>query len=334
MTQYEKAKYAAEFLADDPDNGVHSAGVSIDDEGNYIVVCGVPRKLKTEREFQETGIKKIPERVSIGGETGDIKVRIEEKPMAKPQILMVRGNPDLIMTAESVNHFIRGMQDCQRRLIYGGTQVAPRQAQWVGTAGVACKLGGMFGFLSNHHVLNGDQFGSDAPVSQPHGGSSVIAYQKKWIDLKYGQGDNFVDCSFAVDKHWLDTDGKEIRCVPVQHMVGPIKKSHYPLSEIRIGQRVQKDGRTTGHTEGQVVQTGNTTYVGYGQGKTAKFRDQVVIRSSGSDFSAGGDSGSLITDMEGRPLGHLFAGGGQDTIANPIDFTVRELGIEFFEMRI
>ena len=58
--------------------------------------------------------------------------------------------------------------------------------------------------------------------------------------------------------------------------------------------------------------------VSYGTGKSAYFTDQIII--SGEGFSSGGDSGSLILDMDGYAVGKLFAGSDTEniTIANQI----------------
>jgi hypothetical protein len=92
-------------------------------------------------------------------------------------------------------------------------------------------------------------------------------------------------------------------------------------AEARIGLKVQKYGRTTGHTRGRVTGLNATINVSYRTG-TARFSNQIVI--TGDGFSAGGDSGSLIvTDGvlagDRRPVGLLFAGSANSTIANPID---------------
>lgn len=95
---------------------------------------------------------------------------------------------------------------------------------------------------------------------------------------------------------------------------------------------VQKYGRTTGHTNGQVKETGITVDVCYvpagpfGCKKSARFIDQIsvvdLIAGSGADtFSEPGDSGSLIvTDTaDVNPVGLLFAGSSARTLANRID---------------
>jgi hypothetical protein len=91
-----------------------------------------------------------------------------------------------------------------------------------------------------------------------------------------------------------------------------------------INQSVKKYGRTTGLTNGRITGIHATVNVSYKQG-TARFVDQLIIEPGG--FSAGGDSGSLIVvDGKGKnkaddrkPVGLLFAGSSQITIASPID---------------
>jgi hypothetical protein len=92
------------------------------------------------------------------------------------------------------------------------------------------------------------------------------------------------------------------------------------IRQAQLDMLVQKSGRTTCHTTGGIV-TGVDATVGpisYGTGKTAYFRDQIIISKEG--FSAGGDSGSLILDEEGYAVGKLYAGSETEniTISNHI----------------
>jgi hypothetical protein len=104
--------------------------------------------------------------------------------------------------------------------------------------------------------------------------------------------------------------------------VGPIQG----LTDLVLGQEVQKSGRTTEYTRGAVEVIGATAIVSYGSVGDAHFQDQVVIRGKdGSEFSAGGDSGSGIFDMQGRLGALLFAGGNGVTIANRIQHVIRYL---------
>jgi hypothetical protein len=99
--------------------------------------------------------------------------------------------------------------------------------------------------------------------------------------------------------------------------------------DAKLGQSVQKYGRTTGHTVGKISGINATIDVGYSAGK-ARFTDQIVI--TGSGFSAGGDSGSLIVTKgtllgDRRPVGLLFAGTPTTTLANPIDLVLDRFDI-------
>lgn len=84
-----------------------------------------------------------------------------------------------------------------------------------------------------------------------------------------------------------------------------------------IGDLVQKSGRTTEHTvNGEVTAIDATINVNYGGIRMATFTDQIIISKPG--FSAGGDSGSLVLDMNNCAVGKLFAGSEEITIANHI----------------
>lgn len=99
-----------------------------------------------------------------------------------------------------------------------------------------------------------------------------------------------------------------------------------------INMRVKKYGRTTGLTKGRISAINATVNVGYDQG-VARFVGQIIIEPG--DFSAGGDSGSLIVvDGKGpsknddrKPVGLLFAGGTFITVANPINDVLDAFGV-------
>lgn len=97
-----------------------------------------------------------------------------------------------------------------------------------------------------------------------------------------------------------------------------------------VGQTVKKYGRTTSLTKGNVTEINATVLVGYGD-QTAQFVGQIVVKSP--RFSKGGDSGSLVVvdddggDDDLKPVGLLFAGGGNRTICNPIGLVLGEFGV-------
>ena len=89
---------------------------------------------------------------------------------------------------------------------------------------------------------------------------------------------------------------------------------------VRVGDIVQKTGRTTHYTIGRITTINATVDVGYGGGRTAWFRDQIIT----TNMSAGGDSGSLVTTLDNVAVELLFAGSSVATILNQIE-NVRNL---------
>ena len=83
------------------------------------------------------------------------------------------------------------------------------------------------------------------------------------------------------------------------------------VKEPEIGMQVQKMGRTSGYTKGEIVSTSWTGRVQYSRG-IAMFTDCILVEGKG--FSAGGDSSSPVFDMEGNLIGILFAGSDTHTI--------------------
>jgi len=80
-----------------------------------------------------------------------------------------------------------------------------------------------------------------------------------------------------------------------------------------LGQQVQKMGRTTGLTQGNITQINVTVDVSYGV-QSARFTDQIFA----TPMSSPGDSGSAILGMDRKVVGLLFAGSDRITILTPI----------------
>ncbi len=163
--------------------------------------------------------------------------------------------------------------------------------------------------LSNNHVLaNSNQANIGDPIYQPgpvDGGTAADAVGRlsRFVPIKFDGSCNAVDAAIAeVSFDTLDRD---------------IYWTGYPTSAVRVaevGQLLKKTGRTTHFTTGRVTAVNATINVNYGGGNVAKFCNQIVT----TDMSAGGDSGSLVLDLENNPVGLLFAGSSTATILNPI----------------
>ncbi len=96
-----------------------------------------------------------------------------------------------------------------------------------------------------------------------------------------------------------------------------------------VGLAVQKYGRTTGLTSGEITGINATVNVGYSRG-TARFVKQIIVESD-IQFIGSGDSGSLlVTDnADLNPVGLLFAGTGDGllAVANRIDPVLNRFGV-------
>lgn len=91
----------------------------------------------------------------------------------------------------------------------------------------------------------------------------------------------------------------------------------------RLGMHVIKSGRTTGITEGRILQVNATVNVKYGD-ETARFTNQIML----SPFSQRGDSGSLLMDYERNAVGLLFSGSDVITVASPIESVLSALDVD------
>ena len=92
-----------------------------------------------------------------------------------------------------------------------------------------------------------------------------------------------------------------------------------------LGMAIRKSGRTTGLTSGEIMQVDVTVNVQYGEGRIARFTDQLMAGA----MSQVGDSGSAVVDDQNRLVGLLFAGSDQSTIINRIEnvFTALEISL-------
>ena len=177
--------------------------------------------------------------------------------------------------------------------------------------------------LSNNHVLaNSNNARIGDPILQPgpyDGGRiprDIVARLSGYVPIRWKTPTyiplNYVDAAIAEGE--FHTLNREI------YWIGYVKKVK---SNPRVGDIVEKTGRTTNFTTGRIIALHATLNVNYGGGRVARFADQIVT----SNMSAGGDSGSLVCDISEGAVGLLFAGSSRVTIANSILQVIRRLGI-------
>jgi hypothetical protein len=181
--------------------------------------------------------------------------------------------------------------------------------------------------LSNNHVLaNSNNARIGDPILQPgpyDGGTpenDTVAWLSRFVPIKYMQDGNaplnYVDAAIA-EGDFKDLDRR-------QYWVGDVKRIN---AAPQIDTMVQKCGRTTNYTTGRVLNINATVDVNYGNGLVARFANQILT----TPMSAGGDSGSLVCDLEEGAVGLLFAGSPNVTIMNPIPLVQQLLGIRVTE---
>ena len=217
-----------------------------------------------------------------------------------------------------------------RNLNFGvsGGNVLDRSSSFCcsGTLGALITDGTNQYILSNNHVLGR----SGAAVA----GEDVS--QPGMIDANCAITTVVADYTGAAPLGPSNVDAAVAQLRPGQmDSAGNIEDIGVPSSTIAlptVGLGVAKSGRTTGFTTGSVSSINTSVSVQYqqgcGKGKkfTVTFTGQIVITPG--NFSAGGDSGSLIVTNNAahNPVGLLFAGSSSATIANPIGLVLTRLG--------
>jgi len=178
--------------------------------------------------------------------------------------------------------------------------------------------------LSNNHVLaasNSAQIGSS--IVQPGVFDGGVDPQDR-----IGTLSRFIPIQFApqipLDRHNNVIDAALAQCefsdATRETYFSGAPRAWRRKANVAVGDLVKKTGRTTNLSLGRVISVDATVDVGYGNAGAARFRDQILT----TNISAGGDSGSLVTSLDGVALGLLFAGSSVVTILNHIE-TVRAL---------
>jgi len=297
------------------------------------VICLVEKKLPKEklskRDFVPETIKDIPTDVIEVGKI--IALQADNKERMRPCPMGTSGGHYLI-TAGTNGELIKDKS----------------------TGKICIGTNNHVGANSNDAEI-GDSYLQPGPYDGGRVPDDVIGQLLKFVPIKFVDSDSPSQCSLA--RFWSSlynipagllggkTRLRPVVAYPEYNLVDgamiEVKREDVLTEIVDIGvpkgvrqaqldMLVQKSGRTTSHTVDGLV-TGIDATIGpisYGTGKSAYFRDQIVISKKG--FSSGGDSGSLILDMDGYAVGKLFAGSDADniTIANHIQNYLNLLDVE------
>ncbi len=202
------------------------------------------------------------------------------------------------------------------------------------TAGtIGCRVkdgsGNVYALSNNHIYANsnnasiGDNELQPGPADGGQDPEDAIGTLYDYEPIKFDGSNNYIDAAIAVT-----TTSNVGYATPSGDGYGAPSSS---IVDAFIGQKVQKYGRTTGWTQGEVAELNVTVTVCY-EGfifctSSATFVDQIGITPGA--FSDGGDSGSLIVtdDNNKNPVGLLFAGSSDRTLANPIGYVLNRFNV-------
>src|SRR6058998_1798461 len=196
--------------------------------------------------------------------------------------------------------------------------------------------------LSNNHVLansNGATIGDAEYQPGPFDGGTAadqIATLTDFQTINFTGADNTIDAAIALSSTSLldnATPSDDAYGMPNATIYGDANGDGlFDDPNALLGLNVQKYGRTTRLTHGQITGVNATVTVCYAASgltctKSARYVDQFIIEPG--TFSGGGDSGSLIVTDDGNlnPVALLFAGSSTVTIANRIDLVLNRFGV-------
>jgi hypothetical protein len=213
-----------------------------------------------------------------------------------------------------------------------------------GTFGCLVQRSGQVFILSNNHILansNKAQLGDAILQPGPHDGGTLadrIGTLEQFIPVSFG-GSAGCGCSpFALLLRLLGTATPRINepgnntvdCAIARPLSPDLVNADIlnigtpsGAGTVTLGTPVQKSGRTTGLTSGEINQLDVTVQVLYGS-QIAVFKNQLMTDAK----SQGGDSGSAVLDMNKQVVGLLFAGSNTSTIMNPIQFVLDALQVQ------
>ncbi len=250
--------------------------------------------------------------------------RVEASALVPEQI---NGYPTDVVEVGEIQ--AQGFMSRYPRPVPGGSSVGHYQITAGTLGGLVVLENNRLCLLSNNHVLaDANDAAREDPILQPgpaDGGRNPqdrLAILEDFVPLRF-ESPNKVDAAVA----WTT-----FRHASPHHHSYTINPD--PV-EPSLHMTVRKCGRTTGHTLGDITGLSADIRVRYqtrAGTRIAEFWDQIQIRGrNGVIFSRPGDSGSLIvTAGSKQPVGLLFAGGDQDTFANPIGEVMAALRIDRF----
>lgn len=186
------------------------------------------------------------------------------------------------------------------------------------------------GFVSNNHVIadcdygkGGDDVLHPGPLDDGDRSTHVVAELVRGYPRLQRNG-AIVDAAFARLRDGVAYDASDIGgSLKLQPLLVPLFRQR----------EVLKFGRSTQLTRGTIsafaLQNVDVEYPALRTRIAFDRQIEIVPAVEGTRFCESGDSGSLVVNPDGHPIGLLFAANRQGTFAyaNPIDDVLRELDV-------
>lgn len=207
------------------------------------------------------------------------------------------------------------------RPVPGGVSIG-NPAITAGTQGCSLRPLGIVGGLSNNHVL-----AAQSTIQNPKAkiGDAIIqpgTYDGGTLNDRVGTLSYFKPLDKLNPNNvdmgvWMPDSESEL----ADEILG--ESAINGTRKLMVGDPVQKSGRTTGYTQGTVIDNDATVMVQYTDFE-ATFQHQVIT----SYMSDPGDSGSALLTMDDRLGGLLFAGSQDVTVHNNVEYILAALGLQ------
>ena len=298
-------------------------------------------------------------KVADSGPTRELAVVVSVTRKLPPAVLaaaeLIPRLLDGIKTDVIETGFLRAFQGVRQRwrpVIPPGVSVGHINAT-AGTFGCLVRRGSELFMLSNNHVLaNTNQCQAGDPVVQPgrmDGGSLTdrVATLADYVPLDFGGSAPTCNLARVVEgglNLFSGALGSQHRLMAYQQTTGnnrvdaALARPDNPASvtpeifgigrplgarRAMLGTAVKKSGRTSGVTEGRIIQIDVTSEVAYGPAR-ARFYGQMMA----TGMSQPGDSGAAVLDGGNFVVGLLFAGSDNSTLITPIQAVLEALRVE------
>lgn len=332
-------------------------GVAVDDgrptEAIMIAKDAWNEKKSSKYSRLRNGKRRIEDDIALGmvpavdGDDAKLAVLVQNRLVVKSEFVnrikaKARNEVELIYIGRQKPLWVR-TRNTPLRL---GCSISPASKNSAGTLGCFCRDNGTgnVAILSNNHVLasvNQNPLSTDivqqGGLDGGSGPTDVVAQLTRFVPIQFGGMPNRVDAAIAqMTTHGRGEDRRNICDSQAPPTAVVAFQPGNPVSAAP-SMRVLKTGRTTVHTQGTVLAVNvNNVMVNMGIG-VARFDGQITIgmnMTPARAFAQRGDSGSLVTDANGRPLGLLFSGsasggpGNKGVVnVNPISTVTAQLGI-------